>query len=346
MIRVYKTGHHAHRTPLSYPELAPLFDQYITFVDRPDQADMYIFAHILDVQNASKNLVLDWRARRVPVVILSEEPFWDTIWGKDPLSPLIYSETAFGPLPVVQINHQTSDLFHFDHIPYYLLTNPRFKDMYVDRFTRNAARSVTQWQDHFAQAQHDTVFMFERRPEAYHAVSWPTGDVIGLCSWRTQMAEAATWDGVRRLGHSWNDKKTPSRFELTDWYSDKMAQLDGQARKNGAIENTHQPHYITEKLFDAFANGAWPLYYASPQHRIHDLGLPAQSWINLFGLSATEAAAHVQSISFDNNRLDIFHAAQTQLRNMMCDDNLWKEDRARLKRKLPEVLYRVLDHAI
>ena len=341
MIRVYKSGDHAHRTPLSYPALAELFAPTITLVDHPAQADIYVFGHILDVQNAPETVVRDWRARQVPVVILSEEPFWDTIWGKEPLTPLIYPETAFGPLPVVQINHQTSDLFQFDRIPYYLLTHPRFQDMYTTRFARNAARTAAEWAAHFAQAANDTLFMFERRPEAYHAVRWPAGDLEGLCSWRTELAEAAQWDGVQRLGHSWQGGKT--RFQLEDWYGDKMAGLDGQARKIGALENTHQPHYVTEKLFDAFANGALPLYYASPGHRVHDFGLPADSWINLYELSPTEAAEVVRDVTLDAERIAAFQAAQSRLHTLMGDAGIWAREKARLGREVPRVLAAVLD---
>lgn len=62
MIRVFKIGPHAIRTPLSYPALEPLFDGRIKIVKRPEDADLYIFAHVLDVQNPPPALVEDWRA--------------------------------------------------------------------------------------------------------------------------------------------------------------------------------------------------------------------------------------------------------------------------------------------
>jgi hypothetical protein len=96
VIRVYKTGRHAKRTPLSYPALWPLFEMQIELVERPEMADLYLFAHVMDIQEAPEDLVLDWRRRHRPVVLLSEEPFWDTIWGRRPLDPMIFVDTSYG----------------------------------------------------------------------------------------------------------------------------------------------------------------------------------------------------------------------------------------------------------
>lgn len=329
MIRVFKTGRHAKRTPLSYPALWSLFEAEIELVERPEMADLYLFAHVMDIQEAPENLVLDWRRRRRPVVLLSEEPFWDTIWGGRPLEPVIFVETDYGALPVHQLNHSTSEIFRFARIPYYLLTNPRFENAYRQRFRRNVQRSLADWQAAFAARPKDISFMFERRPESYHAVSWPDAGLIGLCSWRTELAEACHGARVERLGQSWQGGQT--RFELkTDWHMDKLIRLDDRPRLMGALENTHQRDYVTEKFFDAFACGALPVYYAGPEHRIHDFGLPAESWVNLHGLTPPDAARKLMSHRVGRGELEAFCEAQRALAGLMGDPDVWQEERPRL----------------
>ena len=344
MIRVFRSGYHAHRTPLSYPALAPLFAGAITEVDRPAAADLHLFAHIRDIAEAGEALVRDWRRRRRPVVLLSEEPFWDTIWGRRPLDRHIHVETAWGVLPVVQVNHQTCGVFAFDRIPYYLLTDHRFANTYRHRFARNAARPASAWRADFAERPLQASFLFERRPEPYHAMQWPEGDLIGLCSWRTEMALACQ-GAVERLGRSWHagpGAPPPARFDLGNWYLDKMLRLDGRARAIGAVENTHQPSYLTEKFFDALACGALPLYFANPGHGIHRFGLPQEAWVNLAGLDPVAAAARVMGLKIDSARLEAFHAAQSRLAALFGDTGAWVAERARLARALSQELERVL----
>lgn len=342
MIRIYTTGRHAGRSPLSCAALWPLFDGKVVHVHTPNEADLYLFAHVEDIQHAPREMVEDWRQRRRPVVLLSEEPFWDTIWTKTPLAPTLYVDSAFGALPVRQLNHHTSDIFRFDRIPYYLLTHHRFANAYTSRFARNAALSARDWQDRLARATVDIGFMFERRPEPFHDVTWPEGDIIGLCAWRTRLAETCRGAGVQRWGASWG--QGISRFNLeTDWHLDKLVRLDGACRLLGALENTHQPDYLTEKLFDAFACGAVPVYYAGPRHRIHDVGLPEGSWINLHGLTPDAAAVCLGDWRLDPDTADAMRKAQDRLQRLFEPPATWQAERDRLGRAVLVALGRALD---
>lgn len=340
-IRVFKHGTHAHRTPLSYPTLAPLFEDFIELVDQPAQADLYVFAHALDINAAPHAMVDDWRRRRRPVVLLSEEPFWDTLWGRRPLARERTLDTPFGALPVIQLNHHTSTIFNFDRIPYYLLTNHRFANTYAARFARNIRIGPADWQARFAARAVDLTFMFERRPGAHHNLQWPEGGIIGLCAWRTELAEACRGDKIERLGASWQGGH--SRFDLDNWYLDKMTRLDDRARLQAAFENTHQPNYISEKIFDAFACGALPLYVASAEHRIHDFGLPATSWINLFGLSPQAAARRIEETHLLPEVFEDYDHAQQRLRQLFCDISLWHAERLRLRTALQTEFSEILD---
>lgn len=341
MIRVWRSGPHAHRMPFSYPHLAPLFDGAIVDVARPEEADLHVYAHFLDLEDMPQDAVLDWRRRQRPTVILSEEPFWDTIWGHKPLLRHRVIDTRFGAVPVVQLNHHTSGIFDFDRIPYYLLTHPRFAQSYAHRFVRNATLTPTEWQTAFATRRAALTFMFERRPESYHDVRWPEADIIGLCAWRTDLAEAFAPGEAERLGQSWQGGLT--RFELADWYLDKMARLDGHARILSALENTHQPNYVTEKIFDSFACGSLPLYHAGPGHRIHDFALPREAWLNLHDLTPQEAADRVRAWEFDAGFFEAFHHAQGRLKTLFTDPNLFAAERARLRKAVINSLTEVLD---
>lgn len=341
MIRYFLTGRHAHRTPLSYPALAPLFEGALERVDRPEAADLHIFAHTLDLENCPREVCVDWRARRRPVLLLSEEPFWDTIWGRAPLARQLTVDTRHGALPVVQISHQTSPVFRFDRIPYYLLTDHAYAAAYAWRFRRNAARSAADWQAAFAAREIDVSFLFERRPERYHDIRLPEADLVGLCAWRTDLALACTTGNVERRGQSWEGG--PTRFELENWHLDKLVRFDERARYLSAIENTHQPDYVSEKIFDAFACGAVPLYYASPGHGVHRLGLPEGAWLNLHGLTPEEAAEAIAAAALDADRLDAFHDAQAALERLFTAPALFVAERERLRRTLTDELQRVVD---
>lgn len=344
MIRVFKTGAHSRRTPLSYSALAHLFSDQIKLVKTPQEADIYVFAHTLDIENAPLELVEDWRQRQRPVVLLSEEPFWDSIWGRQPLQRQRLVETHFGHLPTLQLNHHTSEIFQFDQIPYYLLTDHRFANAYQAKFSRNAAVSPAQWRSRFAKRSIDLAFMFERRPEPHHSVHWPEGNLIGLCHWRTEVAQACSQGRIERYGKGWQGNGQ-DRFQLSHWHLDKILQLDGQLRILGAFENTHQPQYVTEKLFDAFACGALPAYFAAPEQRVHTLQLPPESWLNLYGLEPTAAAAMLDSPNWCTDRFEAYAQAQQKLAALFCTPQTWLRERLRLKAALLTEFTTILDTA-
>lgn len=341
MIKVFRTGRHIRRTLFSYAALQPMLSPHFQLVEHPAEADLYVIAHPGDLQDAPLEMIEDWRARRRPVVLLSEEPFWDTIWGKVPLDRHIFLDTRYGAVPVVQVTHTTSRIYEFDRIPYYLLTNGRFAASYARMFRRNAARPPADWRAEMAARPFDLTFMFERRPEPFHDVHWPEADLIGLCAWRTRLAEAADMGRVQRLGQSWQGGQ--SRFEIAgDWHADKLARLDGQTRLMGALENTHQPHYITEKLFDAFAIGAVPVYHASPGNRVHTFGLPPRAWINTFGMTPEAAAALLDPDAWQT-RVEALVEAQRTLARLFGTPSHWTGERRRLARALAAEMHHILD---
>lgn len=327
LLQVARIGRHARRMPLSYPDLAPLWQDRVALTDDAACADLVLLAHPVDLMDLTRPeaAALDRRT----CALFSEEPFWDTLFSPDPLARRVVLRAAhLGGLAVHQVNHHRSAVFDFDRIPYFLLTEHRYAESYARLFSRNAALSAQDWLAAFANRPMQAAFMAERRPEAFHDLRLPGGDVTGLCAWRTRLAEAYRTGRVERLGASWHGG--PTRFDLPDWHGDKIERLDGQTRFLSAVENTHQPAYLSEKLFDAFACGARPLYVASPWHRVHDLGLPAEAWVNLWGLDSAAAPVVIDAAAWDGGFAAAYAAAQASLAALFTDPAILAAERARL----------------
>lgn len=341
-LRLHITGTHRHRQPFAYAALAPLWEDQIHLTTDPEDADLITIAHphnLGDLTEAAAGKV----AQGTPVALISEEPFWDSLFSPDPLAHMVVLHAAhLGSAQVHQVNHHRSPIFDFARIPYFLLTDPGYIRRYAARFRRNAQRAAEDWASAFADRPFDVTFMAERRPEAFHDIDLPGGDITGLCAWRTRLAIGSTTGRVQRLGASWGHGA--SRFDLTDWHSDKLDGLDGQTRIMSGLENTHQPTYLSEKLFDAFACGARPVYYASPGHRVHDLGLPPEAWINLWGHSVEAAVGEIETAPWDAAFYSAYAQAQSELAALFTDAEAVEAERARLGPALIAEVRRLADY--
>lgn len=344
--RVYITGAHQHRQPFAYAALAPLWEGQIDLTTDPKDADLISIAHphnLGDMTEAAAGKV----AQGTPTALISEEPFWDTLFSPDPLAHMVVLHAAhLGSAQVHQVNHHRSPIFDFARIPYFLLTDPGYIQRYGALFHRNAQLTAEDWAHAFANRPHDITFMAERRPEAFHDIDLPSGDITGLCAWRTRLAIGCITGRVQRLGASWGHGA--SRFDLSDWHSDKLAGLDGQTRILSGVENTHQPTYLSEKLFDAFACGARPIYYASPGHRVHDLahdiGLPSEAWINLWGQNSDAAPEAIDAAPWDAAFYSAYAQAQSALAALFTDAQAVASERARLGHALIAEVRRLVDY--
>lgn len=330
-LRVSLQGRHAPRSPLSYPALTPLWSDTATLTSDPNKADLILFAHPWDIRDMDDTTARAIEAQpQKPRALLSEEPFWDSLFSPAPLAEDITLETArLGRLTLHQRNHHNSPIFDFARIPYFLLTDPAFATRYALAFARNAARTPQDWQTAFAGYATQATFMAERRLEPFHNLHHPGGDVTGLCTWRTELALAYTTAPTARIGASW-DANAPPRQALDDWHADKLATLTGTTRLLSGVENTHQPTYLSEKLFDAFACGARPLYYARPAHRIHGLGLPQNAWINLAGLTPQDAAGAIDRAPWDPAFFAAYAQAQSTLAALWTDPEILAAEHHRL----------------
>ncbi|GGE25621.1 Glycosyltransferase family 10 (fucosyltransferase) C-term [Gemmobacter megaterium] len=315
MIRICVLGAWQHRQPLAYAPIQAACADRIALVEDPARADLLVVAHPLDLDQQGLRLGRLMAARPgLRLVLLSEEPFWDTVWNPDPFARWLDWPGPEAPLPVSVISHETTALYDFDRIPYFLLTDPRYLAHYRPLVARNARLRPADWARHFGQPLQDAAFMAARRRDPKFSPAWPARDVLGLCLYRSTLAAATRKGQVLRHGKGW--APGPPRQELADWHADKLDRLDMAFRHVSALENTHQHSYVSEKLLDAFAVGAIPLYMAGPGHRVDRL-VPRGSWLDLWGQAAEQGID--PTLPPDAARLEAYAEAQARLHDLLSD---------------------------
>ncbi len=316
MIRIKLCGGFQNRNPFAYEPFLNHLTSEIALVDEAEDADLLLISHPMDLELSSAEFAMMLaQQKRLRLVLLSEEPFWDTGWGRDPFCRDLISESIHGSFTCRVISHQTTTVFKTSHLPYFLLTDPRYIAHYRPLFDYNAGMSVAGWLAHFRSAEIDAAFFSERRLAPRDRITFAASDVWGLSWYRTRFAERCRKGHVLRAGKGWGDD--PPRQSLPDWHADKLTRLNRRCRYLGAFENTHQADYISEKIFDAFAVGAMPLYFAAENHAVHQLIEPG-SWLNFY-------ATPPRAPAFDARRpvslaeAEAYAAAQIQLAKTMCD---------------------------
>jgi len=316
MIRVLPYGAFYNRQPLAYGPVLDLVQGRIALVDDVRDADIVTISHHKDLELFGTRL---WKMLAAQpglrIVLLSEEPFWDTCWSPDPFSRDRVFDTPYGPVPHTVVNHFTSPLWRTPGVPYFLLTDPRYIANLRPRFARNAGRSAADWVRQFRTAEIDAAFVGEKRTLPRHAPAWPDQNTRGLSVYRSDVTRTCTGSRILRIGKGWSD--TPPRQDLTDWHAEKLAHLDLRCRYVGAFENTHQMHYVSEKIFDAFALGAIPLYFAAPDHAVFGY-IGAGGWLNLFE-PRPKAPAFNALQPIGQSQADAYAATQERLATVFTD---------------------------
>ena len=335
VVRLY--GRHSNRTPMYYPAYRRLFDRHVGFVDAFGEADTIVTGFDTDFRSSSDYLEQEFSVRpELRFVVVSEEPLWDTVWS----SVLEEREGVVGKggkaIPYTVANHVNSNVFDFDKLPYFITTDDKFFQRYGRFFQRNAALSPDELLAIWRGAPIRAAFYAERRLEDRYDIFHPELAVRGLCAWRTRVAEAVTRGNVVRVGQGWNPDAT-RRQSLPDWHLDKLTALDKRSLVVSGLENTHQPDYITEKLFDAFAVLGIPLYYAEPRHRVHEI-CPSGGFINLYGHSERQAAAIVDAFEPDAAFAGAYLETQKTLAKLFSDPETLNRERERVVRAVLSVV--------
>jgi hypothetical protein len=289
-MRVFLLGPRGQRTPLSYGPMRPHLGDRIALVDRAEDADLVVTGWNRDLQENRAMLAgLAMRPSGGPrLVVLSEEPLWDSLWSGGPIPRDRMLDCGAVQLPYRFLNHVTSDIFAFRHLPWFVLSADSFAARHAMLIAGFAALTPRALLQHWLAAPWQAAFVAERRQTEDWAAAFPAEGMAGLSLYRSRVAGLTPGPHVLRVGQGWPGTEAP-RQDLPDWHLDKLALLHGRVRICAAHENTLQRDYITEKPFDAFAVGAIPAVIADPGHRLFDLILP-EAMLNM-PLAPPELAA-------------------------------------------------------
>lgn len=281
-------GKHKNRTPLAYEGVRNAGLGDIVLVDSPLAADYLVFGFSADIRESFSELVnISKENPKCKFVVISEEPLWDTLWSGDWRKRSQTMKIKEEQISYYSLNHMNSSVFEFDKIPYFLLTDDDFYVRYRAMLTKNLREAPAEVLGRWEAAKWQEAYFTERRVGDKYNPKLETESVFGLCELRSRIAEVGDQGAVLKVGKGWGD--TPARQLVPDWHLEKLTWLSGRVFKVSALENTHVKDYISEKIFDAFAVGAFPIYCAGKGHRIFDL-VPASSFVNLYDSRSSEAA--------------------------------------------------------
>jgi hypothetical protein len=261
------------------------------------------------------------------IVVLSEEPLWDSTWSggfADRKRGMKCGETE---VPYTFLNHSNSTVFDFEAIPYFLLTSEDYLARYGLLIARHAGLTPTALLEHWKNAPIPAAFYAEVREGDTYAKAFPEQSLYGLSAYRTEIARKVQVAGVLREGKGW--RSDAKRQSLPDWHLDKLAALDMRVRVASAYENTHQHSYISEKIFDAFVVGGIPTYFADKNHRILQL-IPETSMINTWGLTADAAAQKIAAFAPDKGFAESWLETAQHLQKTFTNASLVKRERQRV----------------
>lgn len=333
-------GRHSLRTPLSYAPIRQLIGDRITWVEAPEAADLVVTGFNVDLrENAERLLPLRDRQGGPQFVVMSEEPLWDVTWSGPFTGRNGQITVKDEPIPYLFLSHETSTIFDFDQLPYFVLTDDRYLLRYVSLMMRQARKTPGKLLEDWQTAPVRGAFFVEHRTGEAYSGAFPERDIARLSGYRTEVAEAFPGDGVLRVGKGWGVETR--RQDLPDWHLDKLAHLSDRTQILSAYENVHQRAYVSEKIFDAFAVGAIPAYWAGEQHRVFDL-VPAEAMINTRGMEAAAAAQHLAEFVPDRAFAEAWLSACAGLQARFRDFGLICAERRRVAEAALDALAELL----
>jgi hypothetical protein len=335
-MKIILLGKHSNRTPLSYPEYQRLSDFDLSFYSThskiPTQVDFIVVGFSIDIKsNAETILNIQKINPNSKVVVLSEEPLWDTLWSGDYSSKTSEIQHNSEIIKYYTLNHVTTNIFTFNKFPYFITTNNDFFVRYNSLFKQNSLLSNKEISTIWANANIRQAFYAENRQGDKYQVSNKKFDIYGLSTFRTQLAELSKDNNNLVIGSGWVKNKI--RQELPDWHLDKLASLNRNTFIVSALENTHHPSYITEKIFDSYSVLGVPLYYASENHTINQL-LPQKSYINLFNQSPKKAINTIDDFTPNTQFIEQYRETQLFLSKLFSNPVEYQNERKHVLSKI------------
>jgi hypothetical protein len=329
--KIFIYGKHNNRTPFAYQEYRKLFSRHFEFVDSPNHADYLVVGFCLDISDGALEITEFIKCNpNLTIVVLSEEPLWDTLWDRHFQNSTGVVRRANKELNYHVLNHLTSKIYDFERIPYFITTNDNFYLRYSNLFKRNRAIKAKDYQRQWHSARSKYVFYAEKRIDSSFDVSYQNNTIVGLNSYRSQIAASLLLKGATCVGQGWG--AVPRRQALPDWHLDKLAALDGQSFIVSGLENTHIANYVSEKIFDSFATQSIPLYFAQPNHCLFNV-VDEGSFINLAGADVDNAIDLIGRFSVTSEFLDSYLIAQEKLSALFSSPAYYLSERNRVVRE-------------
>lgn len=338
-LRIHVAGPHRHLSPLSAKEL--IWPARLTQVPSADAADMVVCAHPQDPQNFDLKTAAALAKGNPPKLCLySPEPMWDLLFLTHPDGSMTWVDLpTFGPKQAALLTHHNAQLFDFTTLPFYLMAETRMRKRLTALITRNAQCDADDWVSIWRAAPFDAVGYLTHRSGPAH---WQQrGGMQALSAWRSLLAAELQAQGAALIaGEGWTHHTR--RAEIPDWHSEKLRALHRRARAGLAIENTRTPHYISEKLFDAFACGMRPIVCGGVDPR---LGIEEGAAIHLDPRDSPASAAEqvIFAVQKDGPDPAAFAVTMRRLAARLNDHDLLMRELHRMERALWQDMTRAYD---
>ncbi|MDR7126694.1 glycosyltransferase family 10 [Pseudotabrizicola sp. 4114] len=341
-MRIHLMGANHSRTPFAYPVYRSLFERRFTYVQDPAEADTIIFSYARNLSESGGRLQALIRAKPdLKVIVVSEEPLWDTTNSGDFRKRHNVMALPDGHIPYSVINHHTSQVYAFRRFPYFVTTDDQFYLRYSRAFSENARETPKALLHSWEAAPIRYAFFAENRNlEKKYSVSWPEIATWGLSVYRTDVAKGMPDKGTMRVGAGWSS--TTIRQQLPDWHLDKLTTLRGRSMIISAIENTNQRDYVSEKIFDAFAARGIPLYWASPNHRVDQIA-PPESYLNLYDLAPSAAVEKIVAFAPDLAVAEAHMEAQRRLAERFRHYDDFLDERFAFAERLSDEVFMIVN---
>lgn len=335
-IKVNLFEKHSNRTPLSYKFYRNLLEKTMIYEKSVENTDCLITGFVRDFkENAQKIKRLIDKNGDLKLVVLSEEPFWDTVWGEDfqnKKSKLVIKENSEKIiLNYYNLNHITSRIFDFKYIPYFITTEDSYIQRYKKMFYRNSQLGKEHYLKVWQNAKKQYTFMMTRRVGKKFDVLYNDKKIFGLSRYRSLLCESLDTSETSCEGKGWGN--SIQRQSLSDWHLDKLKKMDEKCYIVSALENTYVENYVTEKIFDAFAVQGIPLYYAQKDHRVFDL-VNKGSFINLANLSIEKALKIIQEFEIDDQFIESYIDTQKKLYELFSNEKYLIFERQRIAEEI------------
>ena len=342
--RVHLFGKYCHRTPLFYTPYRAFFDKSFQYETHAEKADFLVTGFVRDFEgNADEISHLLKKNPDLKLVVLSEEPFWDTVWSpgfQNSESIIRINENGKETIFRYQnLNHVTSSIFDFENIPYFVTTSDDYFVRYNKLFSRNAEWDATHYKALWENARWRYAFFAARRIGKNFEVRFDRESIRGLNRYRSHICEGLKNGNVLREGKGWGSN--PPRQTLSDWHDDKLSRLDGHTFITSGLENTHLKTYVSEKIFDAFAVQAVPLYYAESGHDIFRLA-EKESFINLAGLTVRQALKRIKGFHADKTFIEQYIMTQKRMNELFKDPKYLFDERQRVVHEVLNAFMKIM----